>query len=61
MRLAQLDKSAVAEHSINHEHISNLQDTKLLYAKSDTWIDSSGKQLNLKCTHTTLREKMVSP
>jgi hypothetical protein len=33
IRLAQPDKSAAAEHSINHEHIK-LQDTKLLSAKT---------------------------
>jgi hypothetical protein len=34
IRLAQLNKSAVAEHSFSHGHVIELQDAKLLSAKT---------------------------
>jgi hypothetical protein len=34
IRLAQPDKSAVAENSINHDRVMKVQDTKLLSAKT---------------------------
>jgi len=34
MRLVQPDKSAVAEHSFNHDHITRLQDNKFLSSRT---------------------------
>ena len=58
IRLAQHDKSAVAEHSFNHEDIIyRTQNSSLL--KPVTWIDSSRKLLKLKCTHTVSTENIA--
>ena len=54
IRLAQTDKSAVAEHSFNHDHRTQYSSLP----KPDIWIDFLGKRLNLKCTHTILTEKI---
>jgi len=41
------------------DHIINYRTQNSFLLKPDTWIDSSGKLLNLKCTHTTSTDKMA--
>jgi hypothetical protein len=41
------------------DQIINYRTQNSFLLKLDTWIDSSGKLLNLKCTHATSTEKMA--
>jgi hypothetical protein len=57
IRLAQPDKSAVAEHRKTTITLLNYRTQNSSLPKADTGIDSSGQPLNLKCTHITSTEK----
>jgi predicted oxidoreductase len=57
IRLAQPNKSAVAEYSINREHIINLQDTTLLSAKTGYMDRILRKPMNLECDRLKSRIK----
>jgi hypothetical protein len=53
IQLAQTDKSALSEHSINMNTLLNYRIQNFFLQKPDMWTASSGKPLNWKCTHTT--------
>jgi hypothetical protein len=60
IHLVHLNKSAVAEHSINLGHSIQLHNTFILAKKLDTWITSSGRRLRLNSIPTIWAERIVS-
>jgi hypothetical protein len=60
IRQSHPDRSAVAEHSINHDHKIRFQVRQILARSLNIWTDSSGKQQNWVFVQTVSTERTDS-